>query len=410
MLKTSLPAGNRGCNIAPALYGVNFVKTHPELDRYHSPVVIVADLPTTMTGHAIIMKTTFTPECLPLLIGSLPMTNHQKALDLVLDYTPEIPLWVQLPSRPMENMLAQFMPGMPGVQFGKERLFVDAAAENFDPELLAFYEDYIGATEGTMDLDASRFAMSPEEAEGFFIFLERIAALQKMPVAVKGQITGPITLTTGISNQDKQAIYYDDRLRDAAVKLLALKARWQVRQLSQFGCPVILFLDEPALAGYGSSEFTSVSREDVTSILEEVIAGVHAEGGLAGIHVCANTDWSLLLDSSVEIINFDAYGYFDRFILYAEPIVEFMAAGGIIAWGIVPTSDPDDIDAETTDSLTAQWDEKIGRLVDLGMDRERIRRQSFITPSCGTGSIDLEHANRVLTLTREVSDRLKTTI
>ena len=373
-------------------------------------MIIVADLPTAMTANGVIMKTTFTPECLPLLIGSLPMTDHQKALDLVLEHTPEVPLWVQLPSRPMESMLAQFMPGMPGVQFGDDRLVVDTAGEDFDAALLAFYEDYMDVADGTKGLDDSRFAMGREEAEGFFVFLERMAARRETPVAVKGQITGPVTLTTGVSDQDQRAIFYDDRLRDAAVKLLAMKARWQVRQLSQFGCPVILFLDEPALAGYGSSEFTSISREDVTSVLEEVIAGVHAEGGLAGIHVCVNTDWSLLLDSPVEIINFDTYGYFDRFILYADPIVEFMSSGGIIAWGIVPTSDPDDIDAETGDSLMSQWNEKIGRLVDLGVDRDRIWRQSFITPSCGTGSIDLEHAGRVLTLTRELSDRLKTTM
>ncbi|CAB5153877.1 hypothetical protein D3OALGA1CA_5305 [Olavius algarvensis associated proteobacterium Delta 3] len=356
------------------------------------------------------MKTTFAPECLPLLIGSLPMTDHQRALDLVLDHTPDVPLWVQLPSRPMENMLAQFMPGMPGVQTGGDRLLVDTAGEDFDPALLAFYEDYLGVTDGTIDLNTSRFALGQEEAEGFFVFLERIAALPQKPVAVKGQITGPVTLTTGVSDQGKQAIFYDDRLRDAAVKLLAMKARWQVRQLSQLGCPVILFLDEPAMAGYGTSEFTSISRDHIASMLEEVIEGVHAEGGLAGIHVCANTDWSLVLESPLEIINFDAYAYFDKFILYAAPLVKFMTSGGCIAWGIIPTSDPADIDAETTDSLATQWDEKVGRLVGLGVNRDRIRRQSFVTPSCGTGSIDLDHAKRVLELTREVSDRLKSTI
>ena len=371
-------------------------------------MVMLADLTNTKIGCRIIMKTTFAPECLPLLIGSLPMTDHQKALDLVLDHTPDVPLWVQLPSRPMENMLAQFMPGMPGIQTGDDRLYVDTAGADFDPALLAFYEDYMGVIDGTLHLESSRFAMGQTEAEGFFVFLERVGTLTQTPVAVKGQITGPVTLTTGVSDQDKRAIFYDDRLRDAAVKLLAMKARWQVRRLAQFGCPVILFLDEPALAGYGTSEFTSISKEDITAILSEVIEGVHAEGGLAGIHVCANTDWSLVLDSPVEIINFDAYSYFEKFVLYADPLVKFMASGGIIAWGVVPTSDPDDIDRETTDSLISQWEEKVGRLVDLGVDRDLIQRQSFITPSCGTGSIDLDHAKRVLTLTRKVSQRLRT--
>ncbi|WP_232367070.1 hypothetical protein [Desulfocicer vacuolatum] len=37
------------------------------------------------------------PRCLPLLVGSLPMEDHQKATGLMLEHTPEIPLWVQLP-------------------------------------------------------------------------------------------------------------------------------------------------------------------------------------------------------------------------------------------------------------------------------------------------------------------------
>ncbi len=34
----------------------------------------------------------FRPKCLPILIGSLPLTDHQKAMETILSYTPEIPL------------------------------------------------------------------------------------------------------------------------------------------------------------------------------------------------------------------------------------------------------------------------------------------------------------------------------
>ena len=50
----------------------------------------------------------------PLLIGSLPVKNHQDAAKLVLDYTPDIPLWVQLPKFKKEGMISQFLSGLPG--------------------------------------------------------------------------------------------------------------------------------------------------------------------------------------------------------------------------------------------------------------------------------------------------------
>ena len=206
-----------------------------------------------------------------------------------------------------------------------------------------------------------------------------------------------------MTDQARRALFYDDRMRDAVVKLLALKAAWQVRQLSRGGRRTILFIDEPGLAGFGSSEFISVSRDEIVACLQEVIAGVHQEGGLAGIHVCANTDWSIALDSDFDIVNFDAYGYFDKFILYGKQIKTFLAAGRILAWGIVPTSNPDDIERETAISLVDSLEHKIDGVEALGIARETILKQSLISPSCGTGSARPEHARKVLRLTREVS-------
>ncbi len=353
------------------------------------------------------MNPDFSPDCRPLLIGSLPLEDHGEALDLVLRHTPEIPLWVQLPGRKQEGMISQFLPGMPGLSgaVGEESIRTDEA--DFDEALLAFYEEYLAVTEGEKRLEESRFAMSRKTAEGFYTFLSRIPAAAADVAAVKGQITGPITLTTAVSDQNRSAIYYDDRLRDAAVKLLAERGRWQARKLAAMGKPVIVFVDEPALAGFGTSGFTSISREDVLACLDEVVAAIASEGAMVGIHVCANTDWSLILESTIRIVNFDAYSYFDRFILYAGPLKRFVEAGGIVAWGLVPTSRAEDIDAETTDSLFSRWQEQLENTVALGIDRRRLLRQSLITPSCGTGSIDRNRAEKVMALTASLSEKIR---
>ena len=110
----------------------------------------------------------FQANCLPVLIGSLPMDNHAEAIKLVYKYTPEIPLWVQLPLLKEEGMLAQFQPGMPGLTIENDRSFIDTAGNNFDNELVSFYEDYIAVTEGLADLSSSRFALTTDTAAGFF--------------------------------------------------------------------------------------------------------------------------------------------------------------------------------------------------------------------------------------------------
>ncbi|MBU4127452.1 MAG: hypothetical protein KKD16_07865, partial [Proteobacteria bacterium] len=241
---------------------------------------------------------------LPVLIGSLPMDDHTEAVKLVFSYTPEIPLWVQLPVYKEEGMIAQFLSGLPGLMIEKERACIDTSAGGFGEDLLKFYEDYIAVVEGGSDLSGSRFALTKDGAAGFFEFTKQLKVVSVPLVAVKGQITGPVTFCTGMNDQNGKAIFYDEQIRDAAVKLLALKARWQVRELSKFGVPAIIFFDEPALAGFGSSAFISITKDEVAKCFNEVIEAVHSEGGLAGIHVCANTDWSLVLGSSADIVSF----------------------------------------------------------------------------------------------------------
>ncbi|MEJ2155790.1 MAG: hypothetical protein P8X96_10675, partial [Desulfobacteraceae bacterium] len=171
--------------------------------------------------------------------------------------------------------------------------------------------------------------------------------------------------------------------------------------------PVIIFIDEPALAGYGSSEFISISRDDIMTCLDEVIDAVHAQGALAGVHVCANTDWSLLLDSQVDIVNFDAHGYFDKFVLYGDQLKQFIASGRYLAWGLVPTLLAEEIEAATVDALWHGWTAKLERLQALGLDAEQVIAQSFITPSCGTGSLTPALSEKVLMLTKALSQRVR---
>lgn len=349
----------------------------------------------------------FKPRGLPVLIGSLPLQDHQEALELVFHYTPEIPLWIQLPFFKQEGMIAQFLPGMPCMTTNGDKTFIDTTSSNFENELFGFYETYLEVNEDSTLLEGSIFTMSPETAPGLHVLMAKLSGSNRKHVAVKGQITGPFTFAIGIKDEKGKSIFYNYQLRDAAVKLLAMKARWQTRQLGKSGKPVILFFDEPALAAFGSSAFISVSREEIFQCFEEVFEAVHSEGGLVGVHVCANADWSLILESSADIVSFDAYTYFDTLILYAKQLRAFINAGKIMAWGIVPTLVKSDIEKETVPSLLDNWKKKAAMVENLGIDRERLLSQSLITPSCGTGSLSLANATKVLSLTSQLSAQIR---
>ncbi len=347
----------------------------------------------------------FTPNCRPILIGSLPLTNHAEALRLIVTHTPDIPLWPQLPKLPREGMIRQFLTGFPGLVDDGNRYWIDTAGDDFSQAMAAFYEDYLQAVENPTVLKTSRFALGPDAAGGFFTLLDYLETAKQPPLTVKGQITGPVTAGIGVKDGRGNSIIYDDNLLDILIKLLTMKACWQVAELRRFtrDTPPIIFIDEPGLVSFGSSGFAGVSREMVTSAVTEVSSAIKNFGGLAGVHICANGDWGPALTSPLDIISFDAYFYFDNFILYKEQLCAFLARGGILAWGIVPTGDPLAAAEESSSSLFAKWLGQLERLASFGFSKQQLMTQTLIAPSCGTGSLSPELARKVLTMTGEVS-------
>jgi len=353
-------------------------------------------------------KTTdFAPRGLATLIGSLPVAGYDEAIEWILRYTPEIPLWPQLPSNPLEGMMNQFIEGLPGVIENDGKTWFNLEVDGFAEAQLAFFEAYLSVSEDLSQLPASRFAVSRERANGIYALKEACLAAERKPTAVKAQITGPFTLLTGLCDQDQRLGYYSETFREMAVRELAMKAAWQVEFLKEIGAPVIVFIDEPALAGLGSVAYISIAKDDIAADLNEVIAATHQAGGLAGIHVCANTEWPFVLSLDLDILSFDAYGYFDRLVTCRDDVLSFLDRGGIIAWGIVPTSDIAAIESETGESLAKKWEAQAELLETDGWDKRKLLEKTLVTPSCGTGAISAEHARKVLELTKDVSEILR---
>ncbi len=354
----------------------------------------------------------FSADGLPMLVGSLPIADLSLAFEWIFDTTPEIPLWPQLPITPYEQMMPQFAEGIPCIAEEdltnpEGRILFDSTGSDFEEQMLAFFEEYMVVLEDPDQLMQSRFQVSQARAAGLFAYAEAIADKQHI-VALKGQVTGPFTMLTGIKDREGRAGYFDDTIREMVIKGIAMKAGWQTRFLqANSEKQVIMSIDEPALAGLGSSAFISVTAAEIQEMINEVADAIHQAGGLAGIHVCANTDWELLLESEIDLISFDAYSFFDKFVPLKDKIHAYLDRGSIIAWGGIPTGRAEDIVKETSNSLTALWEEQAEQLVTPQRDKAALLRQTLITPSCGTGSLTPELAQKVLSLTKAVSDNLR---
>ncbi|MFP4169730.1 MAG: hypothetical protein ACLFUV_01720 [Methanomassiliicoccales archaeon] len=310
--------------------------------------------------------------CAATCIGSLPHTDPAEAVSLILSEVRSIPFWPQLPSRGFrENMYAQYSHILPGIIIDNENMKVQVDLENYDPE--AFYMDVISE-------QVERFEYSPDHFSGFYEFMER--DLPEEAVAVKGQVTGPVSTGLQITDQTGKAAIYDEAYGEIVRKNLNMMARWQERRLREKCGNTIIFLDEPYLSLMGTP-FASIKPHEVITWINEVIEGLE---GTVAIHCCGNTDWPTVMATDIDILSFDAYDYGHTIGLYSDEVADFLENGGALAWGLIP-NDEEVFYKENINSLAQLGEKLIRSLEQKGIDLDLVVRNSLITPQCGLGGV-----------------------
>lgn len=350
---------------------------------------------------------TVQPKFLSSAIGSMPFTDIEHAIDVSTSKL-DAPIWPQLPKFGLnEQMEIQYAEGMPEIVIDREkaRMYFDTSAD-YSESFANFYEAYMESSETTDSTgDFSSMAISEDYSRGIYALEKRLKANGGKLPWVKVQTTGPCSFALTIVDENKRAIFYNDEFRDVIVKALAMKCRWQIKKFRPFAENIICFIDEPILSAFGSSTYISVKREEVVEVLREVIDAVHADNAFAGIHCCGNTEWSILIDAGVDIINFDAFEYGETIAIYSDMVKLHLERGGMLAWGVVPTSKI--VREQTVESLEAQLEYVMDNLASKGIDKKLITEQAIITPSCGTGSLDPADAEKVFELVSALSKRMK---
>jgi hypothetical protein len=323
-------------------------------------------------------------------IGSLPFTDVRQSVDAVFQFCPEIPFWPQLPKRSFyERMYVQCLEDVPIIVVDEqaETMYVDTRTT---AGIESFYED-------VYNRNLRAFAISDRAAPGLYELLDRLPEVQHRVAFIKAQLIGPFTLGMGLKDENGKPIIYDSAYFDIIKKTLRMKAEWLIdtvrRHYPDKG--VILFFDEPAMVSFGSA-FVSISSNDVTSLLNEMSDGLDA---LVGVHCCGNTDWPVLLNSSVDLINYDAFNFMDTLFYFRENLSAFCSRGGRIAPGIVPST-AETIATVRAGDLRDYWLKYKALVAKAGTGEESV----IATTACGLGSLSEDDAYKALELLKSLPE------
>ena len=332
-------------------------------------------------------------------IGSVPFTDPEEAVSLILEAMPRMPYWPQMVRLGFrEEMTAQAARGLAALKIDEAARTVQVNPDLARDQALAeFYEAVLAG-------ELTPFAMEEKEARGFFALLR--AAAGHPCQTLKGQLAGPVTFAGMVKDQEGKPILFDRELTQAVCLGLARKAAWQARRFRDLRKDPVIFLDEPYLSGFGSA-YLPISREEVLEILGQTIGELRQAADaplVVGLHCCGNTDWGLLLEAPIDLLSFDSYGYFESLQLYGQALVKFFQRGGWLAWGLVPTGE--DFRQETAEGLWLRFTRQVAQLAqELKATSKEILSRAILTPACGMGFLSQDEARRALKILGDLSAR-----
>jgi hypothetical protein len=326
-------------------------------------------------------------------VGALPHLDPVAACDAVLSTYPEIPYIPTLPKRGIrESIVFCDSARLPGGTIREGRLMIDPTRD-LPAEIEQIYLDYV---EGNL----TRHALTKEYASGFMEMLGRDLSGCRM---LKCQVTGPVTFGMQVVDEDRRPLYYDEQFADILSKMIALRARWCESAMAGIRgvTRTVVVVNEPYFASLGSSV--------VPVDTEMVRAGWHDIADLVrdglGIHCCANTDWEFVLSLRPSLLSFDAYSMATEFMLFERAIAEFLEAGGVIGWGIVP--------AEYTVFSSVNREELYTRYMGIRkrmcelVDPSLFDAGSLITPTCGIQFGDRTEAEKIMETSAWLSGKVR---
>ncbi len=320
-------------------------------------------------------------------IGSLPFTDIDRALDS--SFRLDVPYLPQLPSRdPREFMLAQTLEGMPGI------VTEEQGAILFDPDAWkkgrARWDDAL--YEATQNDHVRPFLPTPDFVSSWRPFLARVER-EKRPLA-KVQLAGPMTLEWTLRSADGQlppAGALEHMSRTILARSLAM-----VDAVKEAGADPIIFLDEPGLYAFSRSQPHHIV---MLQQLRINVMALKKRGARVGLHCCSDADWGALIGLGADFVAIDVGLSLPSLLKAGEALVTWVAMGGRLGLGIIPTAQRD-APIASAEELVAQLGQQMSKLEQYFPTRasifENILHRSLLTPACGLAFMTEDEADEAV--------------
>jgi hypothetical protein len=321
-------------------------------------------------------------------VGSLPFVDPARAIDFVARRAPEVPFWPQLRRlSPREAMIPQALgPAFKHVVAVRGEYAFHVPADRVDRFVTSLARE-----------DAR---LETTNAAGFYAFIDAFGrGAFPHARAAKGQTMGPVTASCALET-DGGPLVENAELRGVLADHVVRMANWQADALLRVAPSAVLVLDEAYLAV--ALRTRPALRAVLVDLLRSVVLRVRRPSLLVGLHCCDELPFAVVNEIAPDMLSFDAHHGGAAFGADAEAR-RFVADGGHVAWGWVPTRD--DLSSVDAAAVADRWWGVARRLSEAGegIDADRIFCRSLVTATCGLAGSSEATCERSFELAHEIS-------
>ncbi|MFM2070674.1 MAG: hypothetical protein RLZZ623_937 [Actinomycetota bacterium] len=324
-------------------------------------------------------------------IGSLPHRDLAEGVEFALRAT-RIPTIPSFPRRsPAEGLNIQAMLGIDGITVGQYGS-ISVDVNRIDPLAPVLTDLQHDAFAGFRAFLAAASARSGPVADGVGGAGGAGGAVE----TVKWQLVGPVTL--GLSLM--RAGVPDHVAFDVAVRAVRahIGSLLDAVDAALPGCRQMVFIDEPDMTELTDAGFP-LAPETAIDLVSGALAAIE-QRAVSGLHVCGEADWPSLIAAGPQVL---AVPVRPSLVGSAGYLQQFIARGGVVAWGAVRTDGPI---ASTVERPWRQLSDLWCQLVERGCDHQLLRQNSLITPECGLGMHTPSVGERIHRITTELGRRV----
>ena len=337
-------------------------------------------------------------KCIPM--GAIPYTSVSTATRMIAKLFSDIPYLPFLPHVDKnDDIVKRTLTNLPGIVHKDNKYSINPNPDSYKPELIKLDKAYNHAEIEFLDQYSTESAFM----EKYFQLIKKFK-----PHNACVNFIGPFSISQMLKIDNQ--LLLEKSFRKLFIQGICVKALWfinKIKEISPNTVPIII-LEEPLAGQFGNvkRESEGVTASMVTHMYERVVEKLKSADALIAVHSNEKCDWKIPIKAGIDIISFDAYNNPNNLCIIPDIIIEFIARGGKINWGIVPVMTESMVKGLNLDYIENRLKATMEGLILSGVPQDFVYKSALVSVQGNVSHLPLIFAEKALILATQLAGRL----